>query len=200
MNKAEIIDFFNHHSQSWDQNMIKDDAKMRRILDSAGVAPGVCVLDIGCGTGVMIDYYLDRQVACVTGVDIAPKMIAIAQEKFCSDPQVSFLCADAESYPFEKRYDCCVVFNAFPHFCSPESLLDNLCAALCDGGTLTVAHDRGRAALDRHHEGAACNVSCGLMSETVLAALFEAHGFTDVHTTADEGIYIVTGRKAATHA
>ena len=96
-------------------------------------------------------------------------------------------------YSFSKKYDCCVIFNAFPHFCNPEALVKNLAKALKAGGTLTVAHDCSREELDRHHMKEASGVSQRLMSEDDLAALLKEVGFTDVKIKADSEIFIVSG-------
>ena len=77
--------------------MEKDDSKMNEILDVAKISSGKSVLDIACGTGVMIDYYIERNVSKVTGVDISSKMIEIARNKFKKYDFINFLCA---SNPF----------------------------------------------------------------------------------------------------
>lgn len=60
MDKNEVISFFDIHSTTWDENMEKDDRKMNEILDVAKISSGNSVLDIACGTGVMIDYYIEK--------------------------------------------------------------------------------------------------------------------------------------------
>jgi len=195
MNKQEIVRFFDALAATWDDELHPDDAKMQRILDAAKVKAGSRVLDIACGTGVMFPFYLQRGAAHITGADISEKMASVCREKFRGDARIDVLVADAETYAFDTGYDVCMIFNAFPHFCNRETLLNNLKKALVSGGTLTVAHDWGRKALDKHHEDTAGEVSSGLMPEEELAALFEQCGFTDVYAYADEGIYIVSGTK-----
>ena len=82
MNKKEIAAFFDRMAPEWDANMIKSDEKINFILDAAGVKENSVVLDVACGTGVLIGDYLRRGVASVTAVDISPEMIRIAREKF----------------------------------------------------------------------------------------------------------------------
>ena len=113
MNKNEVISFFDIHSTTWDENMEKDDSKMNEILDVAKISSGKSVLDIACGTGVMIDYYIERNVSKVTGVDISSKMIEIARNKFKKYDFIDFLCEDAEEFNFKNQYDRVMVFNAF---------------------------------------------------------------------------------------
>lgn len=195
MDKQKVIEFFDKHSETWDANMICDDKKMNMIMDYAQIKKGISVLDIACGTGVMFDYYLARGVGEITGVDISPKMVEIAGKKFANNKNVSVFCADAETENFTGQYDCCMVFNAFPHFVNPEALIDNLYRAVKTGGTLTIAHDRGRRALDIHHSGEANPISRGLMSEKELQKMFLSAGFSNVQAYATEDIYIVAGIK-----
>lgn len=196
MDKNEVIKFFDIHSKTWDENMEKDDRKMNEILDAAKVSSGKSVLDIACGTGVMIDYYIERNVSKVTGVDISSKMIEIARNKFRKYNFIDFLCEDAEKYNFNNQYDCVMVFNAFPHFPNPETLIKNLAKAVKSGGTITVAHDRGRKDLDNHHKSVqASKISNGLISENELERIFKAAGLTDIYKKATDDIYIVSGIK-----
>ena len=76
--------------------MIKSDTIIGRILDNAEVGPGMDVLDVACGTGVMFDYYLGRGVSSVTGIDISPEMAKIAAEKYAHEPKIQVICGDVE--------------------------------------------------------------------------------------------------------
>lgn len=195
MNKTDIIKFFDKRARDWDSELTPNDFKMEEILNAAGVLPGDSVLDIACGTGVMISYYKKRGVSFVTGIDISQGMIEAAREKFSEDDSVELVCADAEGYSFDRQYDRCIIFNAFPHFCSPKMLFDNIYKALKKGSTLTVAHDRGRVELDAHHSKTASSVSNGLMSENELEKIFLSCGFTDIYKKATDEIYIVSGKR-----
>ena len=195
MNKQEIAAYFDRAAARWDAEMIRSDAVISDILDAARVRAGADVMDVACGTGVLIPDYLARGVRSVTAIDLSPEMARIAREKFAHDPRVEVLCGDAETLGGAPRFDCIMLYNAFPHFPDPQRLLDALRPLLRAGGTLTVAHGMSRARIDRHHEGGASRVSRGLMSEKVLAALFELHGFSVAVRVSDERHYQVTGRK-----
>lgn len=190
MRKKDVIEFFDRMAPQWDADMIRHDDVIATILDNAGVKPGVRVLDVACGTGVLIPDYLTRGVESVTGVDISPEMIRIAREKFSQD-NVRFLCADVENAPLEE-YDVIMVYNAFPHFPEPEELIKSLVGHLAIGGTLTIAHGMSRAQIDHHHEGTASKVSCGLMSEHALAAMMRKYLDVTVKIS-DDRMYQVTG-------
>ena len=193
MNKQDVIAFFDRLAPQWDGDMIRNDAVIEKILDGAQVRPGCRVLDVACGTGVLIPDYLRRNVAAVTAVDISPEMVKICQSKFPQE-KVTVLCADITEAKLTEQFDCIMVYNAFPHFPQPETLIATLANLLAPGGTLTVAHGMSRAHIDRHHEGAASKVSVGLMHEDALAAIFEKHLSVTVKIS-DHTMYQVTGTK-----
>ena len=192
MNQQDIIQFFDRLAPQWDADMIRSDTIIARILDTAGVTAGKDILDVACGTGVLFPDYLARNVASVTAVDISPEMVKIAAQKFPG--QVEVVCGDVQQVNFGRQFDCIVIYNAFPHFPDPEGLIAALTAMLKPGGTLTVAHGMSRAAIDRHHEGAASKVSVGLMHEDALADLFSRH-LTVTAKISDDYMYQVTGQK-----
>ena len=191
MEKKDIIEFFDRLAPQWDADMIKSDEIIGIILDTAEVKKDADVLDVACGTGVMFDYYLERDVASVTGIDISPEMAKIAQSKY---PQVQVICGDVEEVAFDRKFDCIMIYNAFPHFPDPERLIRILSGMLRTGGTLTVAHGMSRAEIDHHHEGAASKVSVGLMHEDDLECIFQKHLKVAAKISNDR-MYLVCGKK-----
>ena len=190
MNKQDIIAFFDRLAPQWDADMIRSDEIIGKILDGAEIAAGDHVLDVACGTGVLFPDYASRKVASVTGIDISPEMAKIASEKY---PWATVICGDVEEAPLG-MFDRIMVYNAFPHFPDPNHLIEVLSAHLKPGGTLTVAHGMSRAAIDRHHEGAASNVSMGLMHEDDLENIFCKH-LTVIVKISDAHMYQITAKK-----
>ena len=194
MEKQDIIEFFDRCAPTWDAEMIKSDVKIGKILDNAEVGAGMDILDVACGTGVMFDYYLQRDVASVTGIDISPEMAKIATEKYAAEEKVQVICGDVEEYPFERKFDRIVVYNAFPHFPYPKRLIKILAGLLKEDGRLTVAHGMSREAIDGHHSGAASKVSNGLMSAESLKRIFDAYFDVEV-VISNRHMYQVSGVK-----
>ena len=191
--KEDVICFFDSCAPTWDEEMIKCDRKIGIILDNAGVKSNSKVLDVACGTGVLVPYYLKRDVKSVLGVDISPKMIGIAKEKF-EKGKVSFICADVEETDIDSDFDAIVVYNAFPHFQDGDRLIGYLSKHLKKGGKLTIAHGASRERIDAHHKGPASKVSNGLMEAKDLAAIFEK--YLKVTTViSDDEMYQVVGEK-----
>ena len=194
MEKKDIIEFFDRCAPTWDEEMIKSDVKIGKILDNAEVGAGMDILDVACGTGVMFDYYLQRDVASVTGIDIAPEMARIASEKYAHEPKIQVICGDVEEFNFDRKFDRIVVYNAFPHFPYPKRLIKTLSKLLKEDGRLTVAHGMSREAIDGHHSGSASKVSNGLMSAESLKKIFDAHFEVEV-VISNRHMYQVSGVK-----
>lgn len=190
--KKEIIAYFDSCAPQWDAQLVRDDAVIDRILDNGGIGPGCHVLDVACGTGVLFSDYIKRDVASVTAVDISPQMAEIAGKK-AQGTQIQVICGDVEAIPFHRRFDCCMVYNAFPHFPDPARLLAVLAENLKPGGRLSIAHGMSRDKINAHHKGAASSVSLGLMEVWELAKLFAPHFQVDV-VISDEHMYQVSGK------
>ena len=194
MEKQDIIEFFDRCAPSWDAELVKNDAIIGRILDNTEVGADMDVLDVACGTGVMFDYYLERGVSSVTGIDISPEMAKIAAEKYASQPKVRVICGDVEEYSFDRKFDRIVVYNAFPHFPYPKRLIKILAKLLKEDGRLTIAHGMSREAIDNHHSGSASKVSNGLMIAESLKRIFDAHFDVEV-VISNRHMYQVSGVK-----
>lgn len=192
IDKADVIEFFDRCAPSWDAELIRSDRKINIILDNAGVREGSRVLDVACGTGVLIPDYI-RRGADVTGIDISPEMIKLAERKYAGTG-VRFICGDIETADVGQGFDAIVVYNAFPHFPDPERLITHLSGLLTEGGVLTVAHGMSREKIDAHHHGSASKVSMGLMPAEQLAGIFGRH--LDVTAViSDEDMYQVAGKR-----
>ena len=194
MEKSDVIAFFDRCAPSWDAELVKNDEIINKILDNAEITPGLDVLDVACGTGVMIPYYLERNAASVTAIDISPEMAKIAAEKFEGEPRVRVICGDVEETDFDRKFDRIVVYNAFPHFPNPKHLIRILAGLLKDGGRMTIAHGASRETIDAHHHGSASKVSNGLMEAEKLVRLFDAHFKVEVMIS-NRWMYQVSGVK-----
>ena len=174
INTEEVIRFFDRLAPGWDGSIFRNDAVVSAILDNAKVTEGKDILDVACGTGVLIPDYLERKVASVTAIDISPKMAEIAGKKF-PQPNVTVLCGDVEKMDTEQRFDCIVVYNALPHFPDAENLIRHLTSLLKPGGILTAAHGMSREKINAHHHDTAQAVSNGLMPAEDLARIFSKY-------------------------
>lgn len=194
MDKKAVTRFFDSLAESWDDNMIRDQRKIDKILDIAEVTDGKRVLDVACGTGVLIPDYINRNVSECVAVDISQRMIDIAESKFGKYESVELLCADAENHEFSRTFDSVIIYNAFPHFVNPDKLFANLSKCIEYSGRFTVAHSMSREDLIRHHSGRAAEVSVILPEAESLAEIMGPYFEVDTKLSTDE-IYIVSGKK-----
>ena len=188
MEKKEVAAFFDRCAPWWDEDMVRHEDIIAKILDNGGIRADMDVLDVACGTGVLFPDYLARGVASVTAIDLSPEMVKIAQSKF---PQVEVICGDVEETEFDRLFDAVMVYNAFPHFPDPAHLIEVLAGLVKPGGRLSVAHSMSRAALRDHHKRAS-TVSMELPEEHELAQLFAPWFDVDV-ILSDERMYQVSG-------
>ena len=193
MDKNKIREFFNSWADGWDKGMMKDDTVMNIILDNAEVSRGKDILDVASGTGVMIDYYLQRGVNYVTGVDPSDRMCEIASGKF-KDQNVKIICGDIEEFNSDRKYDAIIIYNSFPHFPDEERLISRLSSLLKKGGILTVAHGMSRAFINSHHSNVSYEIKHDLMEADRLAELFSKY-LEVTAVISDEKMYQVAGRK-----
>lgn len=191
MDKSSVASFFNEQASVWDAETIRNERVISEILDYAGVSEGKSVLDVACGTGVLFNDYLSRGVSSVTGIDISTEMLKLAKEKF---PQTKIICGDAEDFEFEDKFDCIVIYNAFPHFIDEKALFKNLSKHLSEVGRITVAHGMSRKDILKCHSGKANSISKELPEAEELAKIMSDFIDADVVVSNDD-MYVVSGVK-----
>ena len=98
--------------------------------------PGCAVLDLGCGTGLELDRYFARNPkAHVTGIDLAPGMLAELRRKH-PDKDLHLINASYFDTPLgEEIFDAAVSVESLHHFTAAEKLplYTNVCRALRRG-------------------------------------------------------------------
>src|SRR5258706_11560786 len=79
----------------------------RRFFQEAGIAPGMRVLDVGCGAGdtSVLIAELVGDGGEVVGVDRAPAAIAAAQAKAAGRRNLRFVEGDPAEMRFDQRFD-----------------------------------------------------------------------------------------------
>jgi SAM-dependent methyltransferase len=107
------------------------------LLDAAAVGAGARVLDVATGPGVVAFAAARRGAALIVGVDLSPRMIALAAQR---SPRVGFSVADAENLPFaDGAFDAVVCSFGIGHFPRPERALAEFRRVLARGGTVAVS-------------------------------------------------------------
>jgi SAM-dependent methyltransferase len=91
----------------------------QRIVERAGVEPGMELLDVACGTG-NATIPAAKLGARVTGVDFAPALLEVARERAADAMvEVDWLAGDAQALPFDDdSFDR--VMSTFGHMFAPD--------------------------------------------------------------------------------
>jgi SAM-dependent methyltransferase len=105
------------------------------LLDAAGVAAGMHVLDVATGPGYVVDG-ARRRGARATGVDFSPAMVDYARERV---PGAEFRVGDAEELPFDDvTFDAVVMNFGLMHLGRPGRALREAERVLRPGGRLAL--------------------------------------------------------------
>ncbi len=187
----DVKAFFDSCAESWDEQTVRKEDIIEKILDNACVSDGDDVLDVACGTGVLFGDYIKRKAGSVTGIDISPAMADIASGKY-EDIQV--ICGNAQGYDFGKEFDVIVIYDAFPHFTDSRALFESLSKYLKTGGRITVAHSMSREMLIDLHKDRANSVSLDLPEIAELEGIM-AEFFDVVFSVSDDSMYQVCAVK-----
>lgn len=103
--------------------------------------PGTALLDLGCGTGLELEFYFARNPAArVTGIDLSAGMLAALEKKF-SDKALTLRRGSYFTLPFgENVFDAAVSVESLHHFTQAEKipLYAKLHAALKPGGCFVL--------------------------------------------------------------
>ena len=133
--------FFDSRLDGYDRHML-DDIEGAAVFYpfTAGLLPdhpGVSILDLGCGTGLELEFYFSRVPhAAVTGIDLAPGMLNALRKKF---PDKALILRQGSYFDLslgDACYDAAVSVESLHHFTQSEkiSLYRKLCLAIKSGG------------------------------------------------------------------
>lgn len=186
--------FFNSVAERWDSIAIHDAHRVKKILSCAGIAQGDRVLDVGTGTGVLA-MGLSEAVGPkgdVVAIDIAEKMLAIAESKFAAN-NLSFVHGDYLAFDSPQPFDAIIAYSCFPHFPDRPAFHRKARSLLkVPGGRLLIAHSEGREAINSMHadidEGP---VSLPLPPVGILVSELSEAGFAAKLCCDDENFYYV---------
>lgn len=114
---------------------LRAERRANLLIAKAGIAKGLNILEIGCGTGVFTAK-LAATAANITATDISAELLGKACERV---PNARFQIADAEGMPFAKSVFDGVVGSSILHHLSLEVALKEIYRVLKPGGRIAFA-------------------------------------------------------------
>ena len=137
----KMSDFFENRLDGYDEHMLTCIESAEEFYPYTAAclpgAPGCRVLDLGCGTGLELEYYYARNPsAAVAGIDLSQGMLDALRKKF-PDKDIALTCGSYFDVPFgEACFDAAVSVESLHHFTKEEkiSLYQKLRRALKENG------------------------------------------------------------------
>ena len=194
--------YFNGLAGAWDNLPKMDDSagKVRRYIAQSAAGAPARVLDVGCGTGILLAALLEQLpgAECVVEVDFAVEMLRENARKF-ADRRVSRVCADALRLPAASgAFDLVLCFGILPHLGDGADALAEFLRVLKPGGALSVGHLAGSRELNAFHGSLSGPVSSDVLPPSdQLARALCAAGAIRIQAEEDPGWYFVRAEKPA---
>jgi len=192
--------YFNNLAAQWDylHESAEALAKVRQFVESGKRQGASHILDVGCGTGVLLPWLLQIYPAatCFLELDFAMDMLRENVRKY-PDTRVSRVCADAQTLPFrEESVDLVLCFGVLPHLGGSLAALTGLLRVLKPSGVFCVGHLMGSQELNAFHN----SLGEPLAGDTLpraqdLAEMLHGLGTTGVHAEERPDWYLVRAEK-----
>lgn len=124
-----------HYDRRWASYI---EASVRETLSRFEVTSGQSVLDVGCGTGVLLERLAATAPgARLSGVDLSPEMLGEARKRLGT--AIPLERSHADDLPFaDREFDVVVSTNALHYFPNPSAALDEMARVMRPNGKLVI--------------------------------------------------------------
>ena len=135
--------YFAKHAEQWDtlRNLHVPDTDIEAaILKTAGSGPFNAVLDIGTGTGRMLDLFADRAQRA-TGIDMSPAMLAVARSNLerLGHDHIHVRQGDAYNLPvLRESFDLVLIHQVLHYLDDPARAIAQAALTLAPSGRLII--------------------------------------------------------------
>lgn len=141
----KMNEFFNNRINGYEEHQLNVIEGAREFYpytaDCLPMRENAEVLDLGCGTGLELEFYFKRNpTAKVTGIDLADGMLEVLKDKL-SDKKLNVICGSYFDISLgENRYDAVVSVESLHHFTQEQKifLYQKVVQALKQGGYLII--------------------------------------------------------------
>ena len=192
--------YFNELAARWDSfpTIPEASAKICAYLERSIHPRPERILDIGCGTGIllpsMMKMYPNAKV--IVEFDFAEQMLMENAKKF-SDSRIIHVHGDANRLPFVvPTFDLILCFSTFPHLRDQRVILEQLLRSLRPGGVLTIGHMSASQELNDFHRSLDAPVNHDhLMPAVDLAKILKELEYCQIIAEEEKDWYFVRAEK-----
>ena len=187
------MNFFNEIAQRWDAIRCTEPDKIAMLVNMVGIQSGSNVLDVGCGTGVLLPYLKTAvgESGTITAIDFAVNMIAKAAENNKHLTGIEYLAEDIQEFMPGMMFDAIVCLNFFPHVAHKEEFIAKMKTLLKPDGILVIMHDISRQAVNSIHQTSEVVKNDRLPECSVVKRMIAGPGLDVVAAYENDKLYFV---------
>ncbi len=113
-------------------------AKIKAALKNLDLKESDYVLDVGCGTGLLFDYIIDRTLSII-GIDVSRKSLLQAKARIGDSAKTHLVWADVDNMPLESGVlDAVFAFTLLQNMPSPAETLSEIVRVARDDAQIVV--------------------------------------------------------------
>jgi ubiquinone/menaquinone biosynthesis C-methylase UbiE len=157
--KQETKNYFNSIASEWDAREVNE-KRLQKALSLFPIKPDSIILDIGCGTGVLLPYIkpLTGTHGAIYCMDIAHQMLVQAKRKHRNN-NIQFITGDGEELPVrDSFFNSIICLASFAHLKNKETAANEFFRTLQPQGDLSIIHLMGSKELNEVHKNAGAPV------------------------------------------
>jgi ubiquinone/menaquinone biosynthesis C-methylase UbiE len=156
--------------------------RAEKLLPFVNVKEKQNFLEVGCGSGAASKHIAKKYLLNVTGVDVDPEQIQLAQENINDIPNIHFLEADATNLPFpDDDFDIVLSFGVMHHIPNWLDALREIKRVLKPKGYFIYADIIFTGLLARL--GRSFKHSFGITTMRDLDSFIQENGFSTIHAS-----------------
>ena len=148
-----IINYFDEMASIWDNAVLHNKVRIREIIKLSGMKEGDKILDVGSGTGILVDYIREvNKLGEIYEVDCSQKMLNMARAKNYNDKNIQFLKLDIENDIIDEVFDIVILYNSFAYLKNKIAAIERLARNnLNNGGRIVIFHNNGEQQINISH-------------------------------------------------
>jgi len=163
--------------------------RAEKLLQFINVKEKQNFLEVGCGNGAVSKHMATKYLLNVTGIDIDPEQIQLAQESIDDMPAIRFLAGDATDLPFQDNdFDIVLSFGVMHHISNWLEALKEIRRTLKPKGYfiyMDIIYSDLIAKFGRSFKH-----SYGIITMPDLTSFFQQNDFSPVHTSLKNSLFL----------